>query len=76
MPYGGPCVIKTSTSLGILAYNLARSVGELSPKAPPYSGVTGEPQILTPLISINSSMRMVALEINLRREGSASRKNS
>ena len=43
------------------------------PNAPPYSGVTGDPQILMPSISTPESMRRVALVITPRSLGSSSR---
>jgi hypothetical protein len=51
-------------------------LGGLSPKAPPYKGVTGEPHIRNPSISVPSLIRTSALSNMKRVDESASRKNS
>ena len=73
MAKGGPWVTRMSKLSGIDAQSLCRSSGHDLPNAPPYEGVTGEPQILRPSISIPESIRRVAFVITLRSFGSSSR---
>jgi hypothetical protein len=51
----------------------AISKNELSPKAAPDRGVTGEPHIFTPMISTLSFRSVVPLVIRVRRDGSVSK---
>ena len=67
---------RTSMLWGSDRIAFLRFFAELRPNAPPYKGVTGEPHIRNPSISVPSLIRTTALSSIKRSDGSASRKNS